>query len=316
MRIEQLYYVIKIAETGSFSVASQSLYISQPSISQSIASLETELGVQIFKRTRSGVEPTAFGQELIGHARSVVHEVEQIKASVDAVSQQMSTQITISVAPILSQTFLPAVIINFNKKFPQTRVTIFEGPTDQAQELQNKGQVDFCVVPYAVPYTIPKGFDFIPLFETRFLAIVGKDSCHARKTHITYKELQTCPLAYFTNSYMARNPIVSRISEYGKPNIVLKSQSPDFLKLFSANTDTVGFSLDLSLLDAHLVTTGDIMALNIEDPVMLVFGILIKENKHIAPFTEGLINDLVLFAEIKKQAINAFHERTRGQQNL
>jgi DNA-binding transcriptional LysR family regulator len=54
MRLEQLQYVIEIADSGSISAAAERLHVSQPSISQSIASLERELNTKIFKRSRLG----------------------------------------------------------------------------------------------------------------------------------------------------------------------------------------------------------------------------------------------------------------------
>ena len=61
MRLEQLYYIVEIADTGSFTASSERLFVSQPSISQSVNALEKELDVTIFKRSRSGAIPTEAG---------------------------------------------------------------------------------------------------------------------------------------------------------------------------------------------------------------------------------------------------------------
>lgn len=68
MRLDQIEHVIKIAECGSFNKAAKSLYLSQSNLSQSIKSLENEVGKSIFNRTAKGVELTDFGCEFLNHA--------------------------------------------------------------------------------------------------------------------------------------------------------------------------------------------------------------------------------------------------------
>ena len=64
MTIEQLYYFVKIAESGSFTSASLKLFISQQALSISINNLEKELGVSLFQRSRKGVSLTVDGEYL------------------------------------------------------------------------------------------------------------------------------------------------------------------------------------------------------------------------------------------------------------
>ena len=58
MTLTQLRYVITIADTGSMNEASKALFISQPSLSQAVKELETEIGVELFKRSNRGVSVT------------------------------------------------------------------------------------------------------------------------------------------------------------------------------------------------------------------------------------------------------------------
>ncbi len=73
MTIQQIKYVIGIAETGSFNKAAEKLYVSQPSLTSSIHDLEAELGITIFNRTGRGVTLTNDGTEFISAARQVYH---------------------------------------------------------------------------------------------------------------------------------------------------------------------------------------------------------------------------------------------------
>ena len=76
MTLTQLKYAITVAECGSMNEAAKELFISQPSLSSSIKDLETETGVQIFRRTNRGISLTPQGEEFLGYARQVVEQYE------------------------------------------------------------------------------------------------------------------------------------------------------------------------------------------------------------------------------------------------
>lgn len=80
MTLTQLKYVITVAESGSLNEAAKSLFISQPSLSTSISGLESEIGIQIFRRTQKGMLLTPEGEEFIGYARQVVEQYALIES--------------------------------------------------------------------------------------------------------------------------------------------------------------------------------------------------------------------------------------------
>ncbi|MCR5282820.1 MAG: LysR family transcriptional regulator [Lachnospiraceae bacterium] len=78
MTIQQLFYVIKISETGSLNKASEVLYIAQPSLTSSVRELEKELGISIFHRSKRGVHLTSDGEEFLQYARGVVEQYDAL----------------------------------------------------------------------------------------------------------------------------------------------------------------------------------------------------------------------------------------------
>lgn len=79
MRIEQLEYILTVAQYGSLSRASANIFISQPTLSASIASLEKELGKSLFRRTRRGMELTPVGESLLPLIEKTVEDFYAIK---------------------------------------------------------------------------------------------------------------------------------------------------------------------------------------------------------------------------------------------
>ncbi|MCC9941835.1 LysR family transcriptional regulator [Streptococcus agalactiae] len=74
MRFQQLQYVIKIVETGSMNEAAKQLYITQPSLSNAVRNLETEMGIQIFIRNPKGITLTKDGMEFLSYARQILEQ--------------------------------------------------------------------------------------------------------------------------------------------------------------------------------------------------------------------------------------------------
>lgn len=79
MTLQQLHYVLTIADAGSFNKAAELLYVSQPSLSNAVRDLEKELSITIFHRSGRGVTPTNDGAEFLLYARQVYHQYEQLR---------------------------------------------------------------------------------------------------------------------------------------------------------------------------------------------------------------------------------------------
>lgn len=80
MTLAQLKYIIVVAGENSLNDAAKKLYISQPSLSSAIKSLEKEIGFEVFLRSKHGITVTTKGAEFIGYARSVVEQYELLDA--------------------------------------------------------------------------------------------------------------------------------------------------------------------------------------------------------------------------------------------
>lgn len=79
MTLNQLHYVITVADCRSMNEASRILFISQPSLSAAVKELEREIGIEIFRRNNRGISVTPAGEEFLGYARQVVEQYELIQ---------------------------------------------------------------------------------------------------------------------------------------------------------------------------------------------------------------------------------------------
>ena len=107
MNLQQLYYFRKLAEVQHYTEAAKALYITQPSLSDSIASLEHELSVSLFQKKGRGIQLTKYGQEFYEYVNQALGILEHGIAAVREKSDSVTGTIDIGCIPTLLGDFLP-----------------------------------------------------------------------------------------------------------------------------------------------------------------------------------------------------------------
>ena len=132
MNLQQLKYVIAVAEAKSITRAAAALYISQPSLSSAIKDLEAETGIGIFVRSRTGVALTKEGMEFLGYARQVIQQMELLEDKY-IVSQPVKTRFGVSTQ---HYTFTENAFVELVERFGQERYEFYfnEAGTHQILE--------------------------------------------------------------------------------------------------------------------------------------------------------------------------------------
>src|SRR3954453_17496661 len=118
MDARQLEYFLAIVDHDGFGRAAQQLHIAQPSLSQAIANLERELGVQLFHRIGRGVVLSAAGSELIAPARQVLRDLPTARATMDWAKGVRGGTVELVTLPSPGMEPLSALARQFSRRFP------------------------------------------------------------------------------------------------------------------------------------------------------------------------------------------------------
>jgi len=140
--LRQLQYVVAVADTGKFGVAARNMAISQPSLSTMISDMETELGVTLFERGRQGALLTPAGEELVRRARSILTEVENLKAVAGMQKNILTGRIRLGVLPSIGPYLLPNVVRTLHGEFPDLRLFVREERTLDLDANLREGRFD------------------------------------------------------------------------------------------------------------------------------------------------------------------------------
>lgn len=125
MRLEQLHYLIEISHTQSISLAAEKLFITQPTLSIAISSLEKELGVKLLERTKSGVYPTPQGQKVIQLAQEILSKLDDIFTICSPPAIEDS-EINIFTIPSINCGLLQQTLISLHQDYPHIQANITE----------------------------------------------------------------------------------------------------------------------------------------------------------------------------------------------
>ena len=117
MNLSQLYYFRKLAELEHYGKASEELFITQPSLSNSIGNLEKELGVPLFERVGRNVRLTSYGAEFNEHVCVALSEIDKAIDLMKLYSSGLSGQIRIGAVISIQRNFLPLLLSSFRKEF-------------------------------------------------------------------------------------------------------------------------------------------------------------------------------------------------------
>jgi LysR family transcriptional regulator, nitrogen assimilation regulatory protein len=134
MDARSLRYFVQVADSRSFSKAANLLHIGQPALSRCVQQLEEELGVQLFLRTRRGVELTLAGQLLRTRSTSILDQFGQLKDEVRAHAHDLAGTVSLGVPSAAGQIFVPEAMRYLNKRHPGIRLHIVEGLSSETYD--------------------------------------------------------------------------------------------------------------------------------------------------------------------------------------
>src|SRR5258705_8992330 len=117
VKLRDLHIALAVADAGSMTRAAEELAVSYPVVSKTISELENTLGVKLFDRSISGVEPTHYGRALLETGVAVFDEMRKGLQQIDFIKQPDAGELRIGSSIVVDAGFVPAVIERFSQDF-------------------------------------------------------------------------------------------------------------------------------------------------------------------------------------------------------
>lgn len=223
MDLRQLTALVTVAEVGSVTKAARVLHLVQPAVTRQIRTLEEELGVPLFDRTRHGMVPTPAGELLVERARRALRELERARAEIrpdpDDVTGVVSIGMLESLIDVLAQPLAAAVA----ERHPGIELRIVTAYSGHLQEWLDAGDIELSLL-YDLSDT--PTLSVVPLVEENLWAVAPPDACLARGSAVPWAEVLARPLVLPISGHGLRALVDRAASAVGvEPRVTVQTNS-------------------------------------------------------------------------------------------
>jgi len=204
MELRHLRTIVAVAEHGSFTKAAEELHLAQSAISQQIRRLETELGMEVFRRTSRSVEVTPEGQVILDHARRVLGELDDMHFELAELTGLLKGRLSIAGVYPFGRFDLYGVLADFRAAHPGVSIHMVE---DTQDEILAKLRTDALDCAFTSVDTDDLGDEFAAtlIWEEEFVVVTAPDHPIARQSFVTLEQMAAEPIiAYRDNSALRR----------------------------------------------------------------------------------------------------------------
>jgi DNA-binding transcriptional LysR family regulator len=188
MKLQDLHVLMTVMQAGSMGKAAQSLNISQPAVSRSIAELEDALGVCLLERHRRGIEATEYGRALLDCGMAVFDDLRQGVKTIEFLADPTAGEVRIGNALVSATDFFAPVIDRLSRLYPRIVFHVMPAGPDILHRELSARSVDF-VITRSVDLFKDEQFGFEVLYDDLFVVLAGAQSPWARRRRIELAEL-------------------------------------------------------------------------------------------------------------------------------
>lgn len=216
MELQQLRYVVAVADHGTFTAAAVASYVAQPSLSQSIGALERELGVELFVRVGRRVRLTAAGHAFTAAAREALRAVDTVRAEVDAVTGLVAGHLDLVALPTLAVDPVTPLVGAFRTAHPTVTVRLAhpDATTDIVNAiLTGTSEIGITEVPVASDRIVSHR-----LGRQEIVAVLPPDSPRRRRLRLA--DLGRLPLVTQPAGTSTRSMLDAALSTAGSSSVL------------------------------------------------------------------------------------------------
>ena len=186
MTLNELRYIVAVAQEKNFGRAAQRCFISQPALSVAIQKLEEELQTQLFERGKSEITVTPVGERIVEQAHKVLEEAARIRDIAQAGRNQLAGLFRLGAIYTVAPYLLPDLVPALNALAPDMPLEIEENITEQLEAALKTGRIDAAII--ALPFQ-PPGIATEFLYEEPFQVVVPQRHPWAKRKTIDPSEL-------------------------------------------------------------------------------------------------------------------------------
>ena len=202
MNLQELRYIVTVAETMHFGRAAEACYVSQPTLSTQIKKLEDELGVRLFERTNKRVLLTPAGQVLIAQARVILEETATLQEMAQHTTDPMAGPLRLGLIPTLAPYLLPHIVPPLRATYPNLHLYLREERTARLVKDLHAGRLDAVLLALPIP---DDRLESIELFREPFVLALPVGHYLSDKAEVSEADLHGADLLLLEEGHCLRD---------------------------------------------------------------------------------------------------------------
>lgn len=248
----RLTVFVSVARHLNFTRAAGELHISQPAISRHIRELESEYKTQLFERAGNTVKLTRSGETMLRYAESILETYRSLQLEMNLLTGNFSGELRVGASTTIAQYILPPLVARFISLFPDVRLTLTSGNTEQIEQALEEHKIDIGLVEGA--HRKPS-LRYTPFQKDELALVTG--STNKIGEEISIEELSSLPLVLRETGSGTLEVIEQALAAHNKKlsqmNILLQLGSTESIKLFIENSPTVFSIVSISAVTKELM---------------------------------------------------------------
>lgn len=280
--IASLQAFVQVAESGSFSIAADRLFLTQSAISKRIAHLESQLDCRLFDRIGRQISLTEAGHTLLPQARQILHALEDATRSLQNLSDRVSGRLSLAASHHISLHRLPPILRQYTRRYPEVELDLRFDESEIAYDSILRGDLELALITLA-PQSDPR-IQAETLWVDSLQYVVARDHPLAADPHPSLTLLNRYPALLPAPNTFTHQLVRERLSRLGlQPNLGLSTNYLDTIRMM------VRIGLGWSLLPETLIDD-DLLRLPIEpEPILRPLGVIYHRDRTLSNAARELV---------------------------
>ena len=244
LNIREIEYILTIAAEGNITKAAQKLFIAQPSLSQALKKVESELNVALFTRVKGRLKLTPEGEAFVSAGNQIIDVIHQLENRFTVLSNAECGKLVVGVPYLLGTLIAAQIIPIYRERFPQIDLELVEFSSTELEQLLMNGAIDIAVMPLPFKFS---DFPYNLFVKSRMILLASKTS---ELQKYAYRKSNLDRFPYIDITKMDHYPFIighqgQRIRMVNEaifkkaritPNIVMTSRNQETIKRMVSNS--------------------------------------------------------------------------------
>lgn len=262
LELKHMQYFVEVVNEKSMTKAAAKLFITQPTISNTIKLIENELEVTLFRRYKNQIYLTDAGEAFFFQCKEMLKMYDNIPNELSNLLEMKTGHLKIGIPTIINIRKLIKLISQFHKLYPNVSFQLFENGSKKIEHDIYYGDLDMGIT---VLPTNNEIFDNFSILEERLKLVVHKDHELASKSSIDIQDLKDQEFILFSSDFFLNDKIINTCRNHNfNPNVIFESTQWSFIEEMLLNNMGICILPEgiLQLLDSDLLT------IDINEPTM------------------------------------------------